>query len=60
MALWDINERRGPWSCEGSMPLCRGIPGEGSRSGWVGEQGEGEWDGRELEGKPGKVITFER
>ena len=20
MALWDINERRGPWSCEGLMP----------------------------------------
>ncbi|KRY62484.1 hypothetical protein T4D_1741, partial [Trichinella pseudospiralis] len=32
MALWDINERRGPWSCEGSMPQCRGMPGQGSRS----------------------------
>jgi hypothetical protein len=20
MVLWDISERRGPWSCEGSMP----------------------------------------
>jgi hypothetical protein len=35
-----INWRRGPWSCEGSMPQCRGMPGCGS--GWVEEQGEGE------------------
>jgi hypothetical protein len=37
------------------------MPGPGSRSGWVGEQGEGERDkGREfLEGKPEKGITFE-
>jgi hypothetical protein len=33
------NGRRGPWSCEGSMPQYRGMPGLGS--GWVGEQGEG-------------------
>jgi hypothetical protein len=32
--------RRGPWSCEGSMPLYRVMPGPESRSGWVGEQGE--------------------
>ena len=25
------------------MPQCRGIPGQGSRSGWLGEQGE--WEG---------------
>jgi hypothetical protein len=31
--------RRGPWSYEGSMPSYRGIPGPGSRSGWVDEQG---------------------
>jgi hypothetical protein len=31
-----------PWSCEGSLPPCRGMPGSGSRSGWVGEQREGE------------------
>jgi hypothetical protein len=30
---------RGPWSCEGSMPQYRGLPGPGSGSGWVGEQG---------------------
>jgi hypothetical protein len=41
MALWDINERRGPRSCEGSMPQCREMPGQGSRSKWVSEQGEG-------------------
>ena len=27
-----------------AMPQCRGIPGPGSRSGWVGEQGEGGGD----------------
>jgi hypothetical protein len=32
-----------PWSCEVSMPQCRGMPGPGSRSGWVGEQGR--WKG---------------
>jgi hypothetical protein len=30
-----------PRSCEGSMPQCRGMPGPGNRSGWVGEQGDG-------------------
>ena len=38
--LRDINERRGPWSYEGSMSQCRGMPGQGSKSGWVSEQGE--------------------
>jgi hypothetical protein len=37
-----INGRRGPWSCQGSMPQYRGVPGLGSRSRWIGEQGEGE------------------
>jgi hypothetical protein len=41
MALRDINEKRGPWSCEGSMPPCMGMPGQGSTSGWVSEQGLG-------------------
>jgi hypothetical protein len=35
-----LNERRGLWSCECSMSQCRGMPGQGSGSGWVGEQGE--------------------
>jgi hypothetical protein len=26
MALWDINRRRGPWSFEGSIPQCWGMP----------------------------------
>jgi hypothetical protein len=34
-----------PWSCEGSMYQCRGMPGLGSRSGWVGEQGKVERGG---------------
>ena len=28
-----------PWSCVGSMPRFRGMPGQGSRSGSVGKQG---------------------
>jgi hypothetical protein len=31
--------RRGPWSCEDHMAQYREMPGPGSRSGWVGEQG---------------------
>ena len=31
-------------SREGLMPQCRGMPGQGSGSGWVGEQAKG--DGR--------------
>jgi hypothetical protein len=37
----DINERRGPWSCEGLMTQYMGMPGSGSRSRWVSEQGKG-------------------
>jgi hypothetical protein len=57
-AIWECYETlrmwRGPWSCEGSMPQCRGMPGQGSGSGWVGEQGEGGGRRGFLEGKPGK------
>jgi hypothetical protein len=41
------------------MPQCRGILKQGSGSGWVGEQGEGEWDREFLQEKPGKGITFD-
>jgi hypothetical protein len=41
------------------MPLCRGMPGQGSRSGWVSEQGAGDGDRGVLEGKPGNRIMFE-
>jgi hypothetical protein len=55
-----INGRIGPWSCEGSMPQYRGMPGPGSESGWVGEKGGGgRGDSRFSEGKLGKGITFE-
>jgi hypothetical protein len=54
VVLW----RRGPRSCEGSKPQYRGMPGLGSRSGYVGEQ-EGRSDMGFSEGKPGKGITFE-
>jgi hypothetical protein len=43
------------------MPQYRGIPGPGSRSGWVGEQGErgGHRKKGFVEGKLAKGITFE-
>ena len=41
------------------MPQGRGMSGQGSRSGWVGEQGERDGDRGFLEGKPGKRTTFE-
>ena len=44
MALWDINEKRGLWPCEGSIAQCRGMPGQGSGSGWIIEKEEGKWD----------------
>jgi hypothetical protein len=40
------------------MPQCRGVPGPGSRSGWVGEQEEGGYRGFS-ERKLGKGIAFE-
>jgi hypothetical protein len=56
MVLLVIIGRRSPWSYEGSMPQCKGMPGPGSRSGWVGEQGE---DRGVFKEKPGKGIIFE-
>jgi hypothetical protein len=41
------------------MPQYKGMPGQGSRSGWVVEQGEQGWNRGFLEGKPGKRIAFE-
>jgi hypothetical protein len=32
------------------MPQCRGMSGQGSGSGWVGEQGEGGWNRGFLKG----------
>jgi hypothetical protein len=40
------------------MPQYRRMPGTGSRSGWVGEQGEGGGNRRFSEEKPVKGITF--
>jgi hypothetical protein len=54
-----INGRRGPWSQEGLMPQCRGMPEPGSWVGWVGEQGERGGERGLQRGKPGKGITFE-
>ena len=45
-------------SYEGSMPQCGGMPGPGSRSGWLVSRGERGGDRRFSEGKPGKGITF--
>jgi hypothetical protein len=41
------------------MPQYRGMPGPGSRCGWVGEQGEVGGDRGFLERKLGNGITFE-
>jgi hypothetical protein len=41
------------------MPQYRGMPGPGSGSRWVREQGEGREDRGFSEGKLGKRITFE-
>jgi hypothetical protein len=41
------------------MPQYRGMPGPGSRSGWVEEKGKEGEDRRFLEGKLGKGISFE-
>jgi hypothetical protein len=41
------------------MPQSTGMPGPGSGSGWLGEQGEGDGDRGFLKGKPGKGVTFE-
>jgi hypothetical protein len=41
------------------MPSYRGMPEPGSRSGWVGEQGERGGNRGFSEGKLGKGITFE-
>ena len=54
-----INGRRDPWSCEGSLPQNREMPGPGNRSGWIGEQGKGGGDRGFSERKLGKGITFE-
>jgi hypothetical protein len=36
-----VNGRRGPWSCEDSMPQYRGIPGPGMVVGGLGAGGGG-------------------
>jgi hypothetical protein len=41
------------------MTQNRRLLGPGSRTLWVGEQGEVDGDRRFSEGKPGKGITFE-
>jgi hypothetical protein len=36
MAFSCTNRSRGPWSCEGLVPQCTWMPGQGGRSGYVG------------------------
>jgi hypothetical protein len=55
--LVDINGRSGPWSCEGSLQ-CSRMPGQGSRSRWVSEQGKDVWDRVLSVRKQGKGITL--
>jgi hypothetical protein len=59
MGLLDFNGRRDPCSCEGLMPQCRRISGQGSQCRLVGEQREGEWDRGFSAEKPGKGIRFQ-
>jgi len=48
MALSDISERGGLWSCGGLMPKHRGMLERWSWSGWVGERPlRGKWEGEE-------------
>jgi hypothetical protein len=37
-----INGRRDPWSCDGSMPQYRRMPGPGMGVGGLGSRGRGE------------------
>jgi hypothetical protein len=44
--ILSINRRSNPWSCKGSIPQYKGMPGRRGGSGWVGgetliEEGEG-------------------
>jgi len=60
MVLSGINGRKNPWSCEGSMSQCRGLPGQGGRREWVGGwgsalmvaggKGDGGWEKEFLKG----------
>jgi hypothetical protein len=42
MALWDMNERRGPWFCEGSMSQFRGMLGQVSEVDGLVSRGRGD------------------
>jgi hypothetical protein len=44
---------------EKPLVQCRGMPGPGSESEWVSDQGEEGGGGGVSEGTPGKGITFE-
>jgi len=54
-----------PWSCEGSMPQCRGMSWWGGRKGVIGEgehpyrQRGGGWNRILMNGKLRKEIKFE-
>jgi hypothetical protein len=50
MALWDINERRGPWPCEGLISQCRQMPNRESGVGRLVSRKEG-CDSRVFRGK---------
>ena len=41
------------------IPQYRGMPGLGSKSGWVCEQGEGGWDRSFLEGDNSRNVNKE-
>jgi hypothetical protein len=55
---WPSQSRRRSWSCEGSMPLYKGITGPGIGYWWVGEQGEGEKGYWIFRGETGKGCNM--
>jgi hypothetical protein len=59
MALWDISERRDLWSCEGSIPQGRQMPGQGRRTSGLVSKRKEDGIGSFFQGKGGKGITFE-
>jgi hypothetical protein len=59
MVLLDINGRRGPWSCEGSIPnvgKCQNWEAE-EVGGWVRREGGMRYG--DFGSKPGEGIIFE-
>ena len=54
--MWDINERRDPWSCEDSIPQYKYQDRDAGVGGLVSRRmGDGEWDKGVFRGEMRKV-----